>query len=591
MTPLLRAFGNQLHKTFNAEKAKPCIYIATANLHRWCKSNSESNLIQKRKFTGSGNNDSNSHSGKSVGRTILALTGTLVGAVLYWKWKNNCSKSSYFGKVFAAEVEPGKVKDGLPTFTKEDVAAHNSKETGIWVIFGNGVYDVTQYVQSHPGGNKILLAAGKSIEPYWSVYSVHKTEEIYEILESLRIGNIIEVSTKKSKEAGDPYRADPERSPVLIPSSEKPYNAEPPLEMLADVFLTPNHLFFVRNHLPVPCMKLEGYCLKLELSPGKSTSIKIEELRTKFPKKSVTAVIQCAGNRRGEMVKVKPVKGLNWGSAAISNAKWSGVSLEDLLKHYKVDIDTINTKYIVFEGMDKTPEGEPYGASIPIELAKMLKKEIIIAYEMNGTSIPRDHGFPVRVIIPGVVGARQVKWLSKIYFSAEESTSHWQRKDYKGFNSSVDWDNVNFDDAVSITQIPVNSAICEPVEGAEVDINNDEVLVKGYAFSGGGRGIIRVDVSADGGKTWIDAKLKPNGQTPYTSYSWTLWEAYVPLPKGVSETVLIAKAVDVSYNVQPDTVEGIWNLRGVLSNAWHRVNVKLVKGADPPKEQPKTALN
>ena len=116
------------------------------------------------------------------------------------------------------------------------------------------------------------------------------------------------------------------------------------------------------------------------------------------------------------MVKIKPVKGLNWNMAAISNAKWSGVSLDELLLANGVDIDKVKAKHIVFEGMDLQPDGSPYGASIPIDLARMLKKDIILAYQMNNQDIPRDHGYPLRVVIPGVVGARQVKWLNKLYF-------------------------------------------------------------------------------------------------------------------------------------------------------------------------------
>lgn len=312
------------------------------------------------------------------------------------------------GTVFASEgVECGKLKPELPTFTKAEVAAHCTKATGIWVTYENGVYDISNYVDEHPGGNKILLGAGKSVEPFWSIYSAHKTEEIYEILEGFRIGNITEVESKTSKDASDPYCRDPERSPLLIPSCERPYNAEPPSQMLADNFVTPNNMFFVRNHLPVPCVTLDDYSLLLQTTTCQ-VSLSYDDLKNKFTKKTVTAVTQCAGNRRSEMVKVKPVKGLNWGVAAISNAKWSGVSLNDLLKHYGVDIDTLNCKYIVFEGLDLCPDGAPYGASIPLELAKSLKNDIIIAYEMNGAVIPRDHGFPVRVMIPGVVGARQV---------------------------------------------------------------------------------------------------------------------------------------------------------------------------------------
>ncbi|KAH9514890.1 hypothetical protein Btru_021275 [Bulinus truncatus] len=564
-------------KNWFTEKLKYCVYIANFKVY------SQISGLQS-------NGNSNTHKRSPKRGVACAGAVGLVSGVLLWQWKTKNGKTPpltnnfnpyklglMFGKVFASEnaQEPGLVVDGLPTYSRADVAAHNTMEAKIWVTFRNGVYDITEYIRGHPGGNKILLAAGKSIEPYWNIYSAHKTGEIYEILETLRIGNILEPDVKKETDEWDPYRRDPQRSPLLIPCCDKPFNAEPPSEMLVDLFYTPNHFFFVRNHLPVPCVKTEKYELQLQL-PNQQPSIKYDELK-QLPKKSVTAAIQCAGNRRSEMIKIKPVKGLNWNNAAISNAKWSGVSLNDLLKHYNVDIDSINSKYIVFEGMDKQPDGSPYGASIPMELAKALKDVIIIAYEMNGSVIPRDHGYPVRVMIPGVVGARQVKWLNKIYFSSEESTSHWQRNDYKGFNSSVDWDTVKFDKSVSITQMPVTSAICEPIEGSNLDEDSESVIVKGYAYSGGGRGIIRVDVSSDGGKTWTEAKLKPNGQTPYTSYAWTLWEADIPLPKDAKKMTLVAKAVDVSYNVQPDSVEGVWNLRGVLNNAWHRVNVTVGK--------------
>ncbi|GFO45827.1 sulfite oxidase-like [Plakobranchus ocellatus] len=514
----------------------------------------------------------------------LALAGTIAGTGLYWKYRTNgqdkapkklegLSVPSVQGKVLAAELKPGALQKSLPTYSAAEVEAHSNKENGIWVTYGNGVYDITEYVDQHPGGNKILMAAGKSIEPFWDIYSVHKNDEIFEIMETYRIGNIKDVAVRsKSRDANDPFKDEPSRSPLLIPSSQKPFNAEPPVQLLAEKFLTPNDMFFVRNHLPVPCVCLDDYTLDLDLSTGKP-SLTYQQLTQNFPKRSVTTTIQCAGNRRSEMVKIKPVKGLNWGSAAISNAKFSGVSLNELLQHYNVNIDTVRAKYIVFEGLDVQPDGSPYGASIPLELARMLKNDIIVAYEMNGEILPRDHGYPLRVIIPGVVGARQVKWLKKIYFSPEESTSHWQRRDYKGFNSSIDWHNVDFDKSVSISQLPVISAICDPVEGTELEPGAEEVTLKGYAWSGGGRGIIRVDVSADGGNTWHEATLKPNGQTPYRSYAWTLWEADIPLPQGQSKTELVVKAVDVSYNVQPDSVAGIWNLRGCLSNAWHRVNV------------------
>lgn len=445
------------------------------------------------------------------------------------------------------------------------------------MTYKNGVYDITDYASNHPGGSKILLAAGSSIEPYWKMYAVHKNSEVFEMLEELRIGNIFEVPKVPEKDKNDPYANEPLRSPALIPSSSTPFNAEPPLSILVDNFLTPNDLFFVRNHLPVPIVDPKKYHLDITVQgKRKSVSFTLDDLKKKFPKKTVASVVQCAGNRRSEMVKVKAVKGLNWGAAALSNAEWSGASLDDVLKKAGIDLESLDMEHVQFDGMDMDPTGASYGASIPMELARRLKKDIIIAYEMNGEEIPRDHGYPVRIIIPGIVGARQVKWLNKITISNEESSCHWQQKDYKGFHASIDWHNVDFSTVPAIMETPIQSAICEPANGSELEEGADEVTVKGYAWSGGGRGVVRVDLSLDGGKTWHSAELKPNNQPLYKSYAWTLWEATLPLPKDHKGKVeIICKAVDSSYNVQPDNVDGIWNLRGVLSNAWYRVQVKV----------------
>ncbi|XP_052824361.1 sulfite oxidase [Octopus bimaculoides] len=477
-------------------------------------------------------------------------------------------------------VEAGKPLDNLPTYTKEQVAKHCSKETKIWVTYKNGVYDITDYVESHPGGKKIYLAAGKSIEPFWSLYAVHKNSEIFAILETYRIGNFKpdEEDSKKPRDVNDPYANDPKRHPALIPSSMKPFNAEPPVEILTEKFVTPKEIFFVRNHLPVPEVNVETYRLDVTTENSKRTvSLSVKDLK-KFPKHDVTSVVQCAGNRRSEMKEIKTVKGLNWGNAAIGNGIWSGVRLVDVLKHAGIDFTNTGYKHIQFEGLDSDPTGAAYGASIPIDLFKVIQQDVILAYEMNGEELTADHGYPLRVIIPGVVGARQVKWLKKIILSSEESTSHWQRRDYKGFNSSVDWHNVDFDSAESIQQFPVQSVISNPSQGSHINEDDEEIEIQGYAWSGGGRGIIRVDVSIDGGKTWQTASLQTAKQSLYRTYAWTLWSATVEIPKDHSGTLnLVCKATDISYNTQPDSVQGIWNLRGVLSNAWHRVLVHVNK--------------
>ncbi|XP_041373957.1 sulfite oxidase-like [Gigantopelta aegis] len=501
-------------------------------------------------------------------------TAAAVGAAVFWSWRS---------EVYAAEkAGPDDVRRDLPTFKNEELAKHKTKDKGIWVSYKHGVYDVTDFVKEHPGGNKILLAAGADIAPYWDLYGVHKEPNVVKMLEKYRIGNIETVFVTNKMDKDDPYKNDPKRNPLLVPASSKPFNAESPTPFLAEAFLTSNDLFFVRNHLPVPDLKTGEVEIGLDGS-SKGKKFTLAELKKKFPKKSVVSVVQCAGNRRSDMLKIKEVKGLFWGAGAIGNAEWSGALLDDVLKASGIDLDKVQQKHLQFEGMDKGPDGSTYGASIPIEIAQSLKNEIIIAYEMNGMDIPRDHGYPLRVIIPGVVGARQVKWLRKITLSDNESGSHWQQRDYKGFNSSVDWHNVCFENAYAIQHLPVISAICEPTDDHDVEEDAEEINLRGYAWSGGGRGIIRVDVSVDGGKTWHEADLQPTNQPIYRTWAWTLWDVTIPLPETHGKRLdIVCKAVDISYNVQPDNVEGIWNLRGVLSNAWHRVSVNLHRSSSPP---------
>ncbi|XP_033758440.1 sulfite oxidase-like [Pecten maximus] len=508
----------------------------------------------------------------------------LVGLTLYAKSQIDAQLASS-----SEEREAGSLVSGLPTYTLEDVGKHKTKDTRIWMTYKNGVYDVTEFVANHPGGSKILLAAGGAMDPFWNMYAVHKNKEVFSMLEELRIGNITEIPKEEERDASNPYANDPKRHPALRPSSSTPFNAEPPLQLLPDNFLTPNDLFFVRNHLPVPDVDPKTYKLEVGIDgASRKKNINLNDLKNRFQKKSVASIVQCAGNRRSEMVKIKSVKGLNWGAAAISNAEWAGVCLDDVLKYSGIDIDTVDCDHIIFDGLDQDPTGSTYGASIPIELARRLKKDIIVAYEMNGEDIPRDHGYPVRIVLPGIVGARQVKWLCKITLSKKESDCHWQQKDYKGFHASIDWHNVDFSTVPAIQELPVNSAICEPVNGSSLEEGSTDVTVKGYAWSGGGRGIVRVDVTTDGGKTWHSAELKHPDQPLYKTYAWTLWEATVPLPADKKDVEIQCKAVDSSYNVQPDNVDGIWNLRGVLSNAWFKVNVQ-VPGEKEEAKKKKTS--
>lgn len=152
-----------------------------------------------------------------------------------------------------------------------------------------------------------------------------------------------------------------------------------------------------------------------------------------------------------------------------------------------------------------------YGASIPIE--KALTEDVLIAFEMNDETLSSDHGFPLRILVPGTVGARSVKWVNRIVVSQEESESHWQRADYKILPSSIKQpQQIDYDQLPALQDGNVQSAICSP--SSETDGNKVQILsvrptddelkkgaltVKGYAFSGGGRRIQNVQLSIDQG--------------------------------------------------------------------------------------------
>lgn len=484
------------------------------------------------------------------------------------------------------ESSAGESVPSLPSISAAQVRAtkHNTASGPVYVTFGNGVYDISEFVESHPGGDQILLAAGGPLEKYWTFYPQHNSEFVYDMLEELRVGNLVpddqwrrDYMTASKKDKGSkkssPYDSDPKRHPALIVQTTAPYTAEPPAQTLVSSQYTPNELFYVRNHMPVPTIDASEYRLRIVGRDGTSLAkLTLDDLRSKFEKVTVSATVQCAGNRRNELDRFKKVKGGSWEIGAISNARWTGARLSDVLT-YAAGSDALDGKkgaHLCCEGLDRDPvTSAVYATSVPIDVVRR-HPDVILAYEMNDEPLPRDHGYPVRIIVPGIAGARHVKWLGTITLSNDESQSHWQRNDYKSFGPDVDWSNVDFDTAPSIQEMPVVSAICSH----SVDRAAGTITMSGYAWSGDGKGIIRVDVSADGGKSWTTASLTEKDDAPRNQvYDWTLWTATVNLPKENENVELVCKAVDSAYNSQPDGVANIWNLRGLLNNAWHRVGV------------------
>jgi sulfite oxidase len=200
----------------------------------------------------------------------------------------------------------------------------------------------------------------------------------------------------------------------------------------------------------------------------------------------------------------RQTNGLQWIPGAISSADWEGVLLRDVLADAGLDIWSPSdaTKHAQFMGQ------EAYDASIPLVKVIDPLGDVLLTFKINGKPLPRDHGFSLRTIGPGNGAARSVKWLSRVMISEEESTTQWQRRDYKSFGPNVAA-NSDWSKAKSIQEMPITSAITSIRHHASDPCKkcNSPFSTSGYAYSGGGREIVRVDISTDNGATWDQADL------------------------------------------------------------------------------------
>ncbi len=336
----------------------------------------------------------------------------------------------------------------------------------------------------------------------------------------------------------------------LILHREDPHNAEAPVALLCGSTVTASETFFVRNHGPVPVVDAGAYRLTLAGAVSRPLALSIGELREQFAHTTVTATIACAGNRRGELNSFAHVPdAIPWGAGAIGTATWTGIRLGDLLEAVG---PTDDARHVAFVGLDQVEaEGglASFAGSIPLK--KALSPEVLLAYEMNGAPLPAEHGFPLRAIIPGYIGARSVKWLSAISVQPAPSASFFQITDYAL-------------DGEPLGELPLNSVVCRPASGDTV--SGPSIVAEGYALAGGPRSVERVEASLDGGVTWIPASLAASREP----WAWRLWRVELEIPEGSCE--LIVRAFDSASGGQPEALASVWNPRGYMNNAWHRVS-------------------
>jgi sulfite oxidase len=353
------------------------------------------------------------------------------------------------------------------------------------------------------------------------------------------------------------------KHPDLLVRQEDPFNGGPPPERLLGSFITPNDLFFVRSHGGVPEVDRSSYRLAVDGLVERPLSLSLDDLR-RLPRAGVTATLQCAGNRRQEMMAQRPIPNeLPWGTEAVSNAEWSGAPLREVLALAGVRPGALHA---AFTGLDETERHGHrfhFGGSIP--LAKATHPEVLLADTMNGAPLPATHGAPLRVVVPGYIGARSVKWLSRITLQETPSDNYFQATAYRLFPPHFGPDNVVWEQGLMLGESPVNAVILTPGEGGTLPAGR--VTVRGWALAGGDRAVGRVDISADGGRTWTVADVEA-GDGPYV---WRLWEAALDLPAGSHE--LVCRAFDTAAQTQPENTAHVWNFKGYANNAWHRVRV------------------
>ncbi|HLA63498.1 MAG TPA: molybdopterin-dependent oxidoreductase [Rhodothermales bacterium] len=354
---------------------------------------------------------------------------------------------------------------------------------------------------------------------------------------------------------------------MLVHTAE-PFNAEEAPERLVEAFVTPAPAFFARNHGPAPDVDPAAFRLTVDGLVKKPLSLSLSDL-ARFPRFEVPATLQCAGNRRQDLIAFAPTPGeVPWRDGALGTAVWGGVRLADVLAEAGVEDGAKHVAFLSLDEVERHGERFPFGGSVP--LAKALAPEVLLADTMDGGPLPHAHGGPLRGLVPGFIGARSVKWVARITVQAEESANYFQRHAYKVIPPEVappgaDASGVDWDALPAIEDFPVSAVIAAPTEGARLAAG--PVAVRGYALTGGGRALQSVEVSADGGATWTAAAFLDAG-TPWT---WRRWEAVLPLAPGVH--ALVARARD-EQGGQPPDVADVWNVKGYLNNAWHRVHVE-----------------
>src|SRR5216117_1354929 len=323
-----------------------------------------------------------------------------------------------------------------------------------------------------------------------------------------------------------------------IVRGKDPLDLDMPFSAL-DQFITPIKSFYVRTHFPIPAINKDAWWLHVEGEVEKPFAINYEQL-LELKSATIPVTLECAGNNRSFLEP--KVKGVQWGLGAVGTAEWTVVPLSILLDRATLKP---NACEVVLEGADggtleepKSPPGElTFARSIPLEKAR---RDVLLAYKMNGEDLPPEHGFPVRAIVPGWYAMASVKWLQRIIVTDRPFTGYYQTLDYAYWDKRDD-----IAELKPLTEIQVKAEIARPAED-EIVPAKSSVWVRGGAWACDAE-ITKVELSTDGGATWSDTKLL--GESKLNA--WRFWEFNWQTPARSGKQTLIARATDSLGRTQP----------------------------------------
>jgi DMSO/TMAO reductase YedYZ molybdopterin-dependent catalytic subunit len=328
-----------------------------------------------------------------------------------------------------------------------------------------------------------------------------------------------------------------------------------PLEALAHP-ITPLGLHYLLIHFDIPLVDASTWKLAIDGLVERPTALTLDDL-TSRPARTLAVTLECAGNGRA---LVSP-RGASqpWLYEAVGTAEWTGTPLAPLLREAGIRSGATE---VVFTGLDRGVQGDVehlYERSL--ELDDALRDEVLLAYAVNGQPLPPQHGYPLRLIVPGWYGMTHVKWLQSISV-VDEAFRGWQQEIGYRLQQSED------DAGSPVTRMLPRSLLVPPgipdFFSRERFVAAGPCELTGRAWSGWGP-IDRVEVSADGGVAWSDAELGD----AVSAYGWSGWRFEWNATPGEHE--LCCRASDAAGNTQP--LEPEWNLGGYCNNVVHRVRV------------------